>query len=136
MYRDPTRLADLGLLAETAETTGRRRRMFAITAAGWAALADWLADEHASETQIRDPALLKLAFADLGDDADLGSLAAAQAAVHERWHQEYGQRLDALSADDPATPSRRHLLTLGRAIESAYADFWAALAKAQRRDGG
>ena len=131
LYRDPSRLADLGLLEETAEATGRRRRMFAITAAGSARLARWLADEHSSETQIRDPALLKLAFADLVDDDGLGSLAAAQVAVHQRWLQEYGQRIEALSADDPATPSRRHLLALGRAIEAAYTDFWGRLAQAE-----
>ena len=127
LYRDPTRLAALGLLAETTEATGRRRRIFAITATGRAELTRWLADEHTSETQIRDPALLKLAFADLTGD-DLGLLAAGQAAVHQRWLTEYGQRIDALSADDPATPSRRHLLELGRAIEAAYAEFWARLA--------
>jgi DNA-binding PadR family transcriptional regulator len=132
LYRDPSRLAALGLLEETAEATGRRRRIFAITATGRAELARWLADEHTSETQIRDPALLKLAFADLADDDDLGSLAAGQAAVHRRWLQEYGHRIEALSADDPATPSRRHLLGLGRAIEAAYTDFWGRLAEAER----
>jgi DNA-binding PadR family transcriptional regulator len=132
LYRDPSRLAALGLLEETPERTGRRRRMFAITVAGLAELARWLADEHTSETQIRDPALLKLAFADLANDDDLTSLAAAQAAMHERWLQEYGQRIEALNADDPATPARRHLLTLGRAIETAYTDFWGRLAEAER----
>jgi DNA-binding PadR family transcriptional regulator len=132
LYRDPTRLADLGLLEETPEATGRRRRIFAITAAGRAELARWLADDHTTETQIRDPALLKLALADLADAEVLVSLAAGQAAVHQRWLQEYGQRLEALSADDPATPSRRHLLALGGAIEAAYADFWARLAEAER----
>ncbi len=131
LYRDASRLAELGLLRETAETTGRRRRIFAITAAGKTALARWLADEHTSETQIRDPALLKLAFADLADDCNLGSLAAGQAAVHERWLRDYGQRLQALPADDPGTPSRRHLLALARAIEAAYTDFWRRLAQAQ-----
>jgi DNA-binding PadR family transcriptional regulator len=131
LYRDPSRLAGLGLLEETAEASGRRRRIFAITAAGRAQLTRWLADEHTSATQIRDPALLKLAFADLAGDDHLGSLAAAQADVHQRWLEEYGQRLDALRADDPATPSRRHLLTLGRAIEAAYADFWRALDRAE-----
>ncbi len=130
LYRDPSRLAELGLLRETAETTGRRRRIFAITAAGKTALGRWLADEHTSETQIRDPALLKLAFADLAD-GNLGSLAAGQAAVHERWLRDYGQRLQALPADDPGTPSRRHLLALARAIEAAYTDFWRRLAQAQ-----
>jgi DNA-binding PadR family transcriptional regulator len=132
LYRDPTRLAALGLLGETAETTGRRRRIFAITAAGRAQLAHWLADEHTTETQIRDPALLKLAFADLAGGEDLRALAAGQAAVHQRWLQEYRQRIEALSADDPATPSRRHLLALGHAIEAAYADFWSQLAEAER----
>jgi hypothetical protein len=46
------------------------------------ALGAWLADHHASRTQIRDPALLKLAFAGLGSRENLSALAAAQAAGH------------------------------------------------------
>jgi DNA-binding PadR family transcriptional regulator len=128
LYRDATRLAGLGLLEETAEQTGRRRRVFEITAAGQKALTAWLADDHASETQIRDPALLKLAFSDLGSAADLRALAAAQAGIHRHWIQEYSDRAARLSAEDPATPSRQLVLELGLAIESAYAKFWAHLA--------
>jgi DNA-binding PadR family transcriptional regulator len=129
LYRDATRLAGLGLLGETVEQAGRRRRIFEITEAGRKALRGWLADDHTSETQIRDPALLKLAFSDLGSAADLRALAAAQAGVHRHWVQEYGERAAGLSAEDPATPSRQRVLELGMAIESAYAKFWAQLAR-------
>lgn len=131
LYRDAPRLAALGLLQEKVETSGRRRRTFDITPAGRAALARWLAGDHASETQIRDPALLKLAFSDIAADGDLVGLASAQAAIHRHWVQEYGQRLDGLAADDPARPSRARVLELGRAIEAAYATFWAELAETE-----
>lgn len=128
LYRDPVRLAALGLLQETTESTGRRRRIFNLTPAGHAELASWLADEHATETQIRDPALLKLAFSDLAPADALPALAAAQAAVHRRWEREYEQRSADLPPDDPGTTMRRHLLAAGRAIEAAYAEFWSQLA--------
>ena len=131
LYRDAPHLAQLGLLHETAEEDGRRRRMYAITAAGRERLAAWLGDDHATDTQIRDPALLKLAFADLGAGGDLHALARAQSARHRHWVQEYRARTAGLDGDDPATPARRHVLGLGEAIESAYADFWEGL----RRDG-
>jgi PadR family transcriptional regulator AphA len=100
----------------------------AIFEAGRKALTGWLAGDHASETQIRDPALLKLAFSDLGSAAALRALAAAQADIHRHWAQEYGERVASLSAEDPATPSRQRVLGLGLAIESAYEKFWAQLA--------
>lgn len=131
LYRDAPHLAALGLLQETVETSGRHRRTFDITSSGRAALARWLSGDHATETQIRDPALLKLAFSDLAADGDLAALAAAQASIHRHLANQYGQRLDALDDSDPARPSRTRLLELGRAIEAAYATFWAKLAEAE-----
>lgn len=68
------------------------------------ALEQWLTDPGATETQIRDPALLKLAFADLGPDRTLPALAAQQAAIHHHWVSDYEHRAAALATDDPATP--------------------------------
>ena len=129
LYRDAPRLAERGFLDENAEDHGRRRRRFAITPAGREALRAWLGDEPTSEAQIRDPALLRLAFADLGSSEALAALARAQAAEHRRWDEEYGRRLARLDPDDPATPSRLRVLRAGRAIESAYAAFWDELEK-------
>lgn len=47
LYRIPARLAELGLLQEETEHTGRRRRVFHLTDAGQTALKQWLADPHA-----------------------------------------------------------------------------------------
>src|SRR4051812_28079099 len=59
LYRDPARLAELGLLAEEVEESGRRRRLFRITPAGQEALADWLTDPRTPFSEMRDPAQLK-----------------------------------------------------------------------------
>jgi DNA-binding PadR family transcriptional regulator len=130
LYRDAPRLAEIGLLHETTEDSGRRRRRFSITPAGSAALHDWLATDHDTPTQIRDPALLKLAFAGLGTEQDLAALASAQADQHRGWLEEYARRLQSLDPDDSASPDRRRVLALGQAIEDAYARFWSEL-----RDG-
>ena len=42
LYSEPPRLGALGLVTETRETEGRRRRVFAITPAGTSALGAWL----------------------------------------------------------------------------------------------
>src|ERR1035437_10413355 len=41
IYTECARLADVGLLAEEREETGRRRRIFRLTEEGAAALEDW-----------------------------------------------------------------------------------------------
>src|SRR3954451_10260530 len=46
-YSEPERLAEAGLLTEDREEGGRRRRRYAITAAGRRALREWLAEPTA-----------------------------------------------------------------------------------------
>nr|MDT0666032.1 PadR family transcriptional regulator [Micromonospora sp. DSM 115978] len=82
LYKEPPRLADAGLLVEEREQGGRRRRVFRITDSGRAVLRAWLAQGETGRTERRDPGLLKLTFADLGEPEDLARLAATQAAVH------------------------------------------------------
>src|SRR3954447_797841 len=82
LYRDPPRLAELGLLTEETEEGGRRRRFFHLTPAGERALRDWLAAPEVPQAEFRDPAQLRLAFADLGDPDDLVRLARTQAHQH------------------------------------------------------
>ncbi|HEY8641773.1 MAG TPA: PadR family transcriptional regulator [Candidatus Dormibacteraeota bacterium] len=42
LYVEPARLAEKGLVDETRELTGRRRRVYRITEAGRQALREWL----------------------------------------------------------------------------------------------
>src|SRR6185436_3484837 len=65
LYDEPKRLAQAGLLEETREETGRRRRHYAITEAGRRPLGEWLSEPVTTPTEYRDLGLLKLFFAEL-----------------------------------------------------------------------
>ncbi|GAA2168108.1 PadR family transcriptional regulator [Actinomadura napierensis] len=130
LYRIPTRLAADGLLREEAEEGGRRRRVFHVTDAGRAALRRWLADPGGPRIETRDPAQLKLFFADLGDPDDVVALAREQAALHRRWLETYRERRARLDPSDEARlTSRARILKLGILHERAYVDFWEHLAE-------
>jgi DNA-binding PadR family transcriptional regulator len=62
LYAEPARLVELGLLSEERESTGRKRRLYALTSAGRRALRTWLAEPTDEPTEIRDLAILKLFF--------------------------------------------------------------------------
>ncbi|WP_228010330.1 PadR family transcriptional regulator [Nonomuraea phyllanthi] len=129
LYRIPARPASLGLLREEAEHTGRRRRVFHLTDEGRTALNQWLADPHAPEPETRDPAQLKLFFADLGDPADVVALARERARRHRHWlevHRSLRAGLD--PSDRTRLVSRARILKLGILHEQAYVDSWESLA--------
>jgi DNA-binding PadR family transcriptional regulator len=129
LYRIPARLAADGLLREETEEGGRHRRVFHLTAAGRAALRRGLADPGGPPMETRDPAQLKLFFADLGDPGDVVALAREQAALHRRWLDDYRARRAALDPSDKARlTSRARILRLGVLHEQAYVDFWEHLA--------
>ena len=123
LYAEPARLAEAGLLEETREETGRRRRHYSITPAGRELLDAWLAESVASPSEIRDLALLKLFFSELADDEDIVTLAEEQAAAHrtkiaiyETIRERYAGRHEF---------ARRLLsLELGTRLAEASADFW------------
>src|ERR671931_2151812 len=73
VYREPERLAGLGLLSETREEGGRRRRRFRVTDEGRSALREWLRVPTGEFTELRDPGLLQLFLG-----ADPGPLAQLQ----------------------------------------------------------
>lgn len=77
VYQEPKRLVRLGLADATREYTGKRAStVYAITAAGRTALAEWL-DQPGGDPTIEFEALLKVAFADNGSiDALRTNLAA------------------------------------------------------------
>ncbi|MFL5821409.1 MAG: PadR family transcriptional regulator [Solirubrobacteraceae bacterium] len=124
LYSEPERLARAGYLTEERETGGRRRKRYAITRRGRAALHEWLAASTPGLAELRDPGLLKLY---LGGDPAV--LAAAQLEAHERKLREY-QRIRA--ADDGAGP-RGPWLTLDAGIghEREWVRYWRRLRDAR-----
>ncbi|WP_371502975.1 hypothetical protein OG871_37530 [Kitasatospora sp. NBC_00374] len=80
------------------------------------------------EPETRNPALLKLTFADLGAPGQVAELAAAQAAQHRRWRDTYRDLRARLDRQAPDAAARLRLITLGIAHEQSYVAFWEALA--------
>ena len=146
LYSEPPRLAALGLVTETREaqqvrpadqifetreTEGRRRRVFAITPAGTSALGAWLDRPSSAPTELRDPGLLQLFFADLASADAKRRLAERRLAIHEaklaayRAADRYERR-----ADEPQRGRRTvehwrgETLPMGLRYESGAVDFW------------
>jgi PadR family transcriptional regulator, regulatory protein AphA len=125
LYSEPARLASRGLVEETREEGGRRRRTFALTEAGREALQDWLgASPEPSGTEIRDLGLLRLFFgAAARSEGDVGANARAQARAHREKLALYEDLVRVV--DEPHVAAT---LRLGTAYERAAVDFWASLA--------
>ena len=121
LYTEPERLTAAGYLNETREETGRRRKLYSITAKGRRALEDWRTETTTDLAELREPALLKLFFG-----ADPGALAAVQIPANEERLAEY-ERIRAEMPDDiPAGP--RQALEMGIRFERAAISFWQELA--------
>lgn len=140
LYSEPARLAGLGLVDEARETTGRRRRVFATTTAGEAALRAWLDRPSNEPTELRDPGLLQLFFGDLAPAESRLRLAEQQLAIHQAKLAAY-QRDHRLEARPPAFDRgqrtvehwRGETLPMGIAYESGAVRFWADLADRARK---
>lgn len=123
LYREPTRLARRGLVAEDQEVTGRRRRTYRITPTGADALLEWLAAPTGVHVEIRDVALVKLFFADLVDSTTVVSLAEAQIEAHGQLRQRYQGLLERYE-DRAEFAHQIQPLRIGIAYENAYLSFW------------
>lgn len=125
LYAEPARLVALGLLDEQQETTGRRRRTYALTDAGRAALDRWLATTSDEGTELRDEALLKLYF---GGQAPHGSVAAFAAHAADV-HRERLAAYEALVMDPPPRVDLHQLsiLALAARYEAEAVAFWDAV---------
>jgi PadR family transcriptional regulator AphA len=126
LYAEPRKLSEAGLLEETTEDGGRRRRTYAITDAGLAALDLWFSEPESGRTEARDPGLLKLFFADLAGLEAVRRLAEGQARTHRARERELAERRRGLSGH-----AGRHMLaTLELSIRhaSTFAEFWEQLA--------
>jgi PadR family transcriptional regulator AphA len=123
LYAEPARLAEAGLLEETREETGRRRRHYSITDAGRERLEDWLAEPVTSPNEVRDLALLKLFFSELTGPEEMVALARQQATAHREKLAVYAA-LRARFAGRPELSHRVLSLELGTRLAEAAAGFW------------
>lgn len=144
LYSEPPRLVGLGLVVEEREVAGRRRRVFAITPLGEAALAAWLDRPSDEPAELRDPGLLQLFFGDLAPVESRVRLAEQQLAIHRAKLARYeeDQRLERRVAGSERGQRtvehwRGETLPMGIAYESGAVEFWsdvAARARATLRD--
>ena len=132
LYAEPERLAKAGLLEETRETSGRRRRHYAITDSGRKRLAEWLAEPVAAPIEYRGLGLLKLFFAELAEPEAMLALAREQAAAqhaqligYEAIVERYGGR--------PDLALRLRSAELGIRLARAAADFWDEVVERESR---
>jgi DNA-binding PadR family transcriptional regulator len=117
LYTEPERLSAAGYLNETRENTGRRRKLYSLTARGRSALHEWR-DEPTSElAELREPALLKLFFG-----ADPAKLAEVQVTANRARLAEYEAIRDSMPDDVP--PGPRGALEMGIRFERAAIEFW------------
>ncbi|MDX6685484.1 MAG: hypothetical protein QOF86_1612 [Baekduia sp.] len=121
VYREPERLAAGGLVTERREETGRRRRFYAITEAGRAALEAWSHEAPDEAPELRDAGVLKLFFG-----ADPAVVAAHQLVVHQAKLAEYEELRDRLGDQMPA--AQRRALEFGIAWERSTIALWEAQA--------
>jgi DNA-binding PadR family transcriptional regulator len=131
LYTEPARLAGLGLLTETREHHGRHRRVFAITESGRRALVAWLERPSDEPTELRDPGLLQLFFADLVSPAARVRLAEQQLAIHRAKLSAYEEDARLERRPDAAGPGYRtaehwrgETLPMGILYERAAVAFW------------
>ena len=99
LYTECARLAEEGLLDERREESGRRRRVYSLTATGREALERWRADPQAELYELRDPGLLKLFFG-----ADPSALAKTQLERHRARLSAYEEMLGRRGHADRRAP--------------------------------
>jgi DNA-binding PadR family transcriptional regulator len=134
LYSEPPRLEALGLVSETRETEGRRRRVFTVTPAGVSALSLWLDQPSGAPTELRDLGLLQLFFTDLASGEARLRLAQQQLAIHRAKLAAYqeDERLDRRPAEPRKGQRtmehwRGETLRMGRMYEGAAVDFWSGV---------
>jgi DNA-binding PadR family transcriptional regulator len=136
LYKEPPRLAALGLVTEEREPEGRRRRMLVITTAGSEALTAWLERPARAHTEFRDLGLLQLFFMDLAPDGARLRLAQEQLALHAAKLAAYEadarlERREVGSAPGFRTVEhwRGATLPMGILYERAATQFWTSVAE-------
>ena len=135
LYKEPPRLVELGLATEEREQAGRRRRLFTVTAAGIDAVRAWLERPSRESTELRDPGLLQLFFADLASSEARRALVLEQLAIHRAKLVEYEAEARLERGYDRPLPGHRTVehwrgqtLSMGVRYERAAVDFWQGVA--------
>jgi PadR family transcriptional regulator AphA len=137
LYSEPPRLAGLGLVTETRESEGRRRRVFGITDAGLSAVRTWLDQPSGAAAQFRDRGLLQLFFVDLAAPGARLRLAEQQLAIHRAKLAAYEE--DARLERRPDAPVRGQrtvehwrgeTLRMFLLYERAAVEFWQGVVEA------
>ncbi len=123
IYRE-LRVLEAGGCIAVGETGSRDRRPYALTDAGRAAFADWIAREPGDEN-IRFPLLLALFFGEAVAPAELARTLRAHRARHEARLARYREQLPALERDHPF-PARA--ARFGVIYEEAVLTWFATLA--------
>jgi PadR family transcriptional regulator AphA len=117
VYREPERLAAGGYLTERREETGRRRRFYAITDRGRAAVQEWRARMPDELPEMRVPGVLKLFFG-----ADPVVLAQNQIEMLEaKLAESRALRAELLAV---IAPGQLRALDLGIAMYEAMIEIW------------
>lgn len=129
IYRTLNQLASESLVTATVVAQDERpdRKVYAITAAGQAALAEWLKTDQALPT-LRDPLLVQLFFGQELPRADLLRVVEQQLAAHQAQLAVFGQIPipPAASRPDDRWLALQHLtLDFGLALEQAYVSWLA-----------
>jgi DNA-binding PadR family transcriptional regulator len=131
LYKEPPRLCELGLLTEEREQGGRRRRLFTITEAGADALRAWLERPSWEPTELRDPGLLQLFFADQGSSDTRGDIGREQLPIHRRKLAAYEveEQLEqgsvvTIAGHRTLEHWRGQTLRMGVLYERAAVEFW------------
>jgi PadR family transcriptional regulator, regulatory protein AphA len=120
LYTECARLADEGLLDERQEESGRRRKIYRLTAGGRKALDRWRNEPATNLYELRDAATLKLFFG-----GDPKALAVEQLQAHRGRLREYEQV--AKSAEE-LPRGQRLALDCGIGHEREFIRFWTRIA--------
>jgi PadR family transcriptional regulator, regulatory protein AphA len=125
LYDEPARLVADGLVSETVEEGGRRRRTYSILPRGREALREWLSAPTTDQTEVRDLGLLKLFFASFGNRKDLLQLARDQYESHRARADAYEeQRTEIVGYADRWQVKTIELgIRYERCVEQFWADF-------------
>lgn len=120
IYTQCEKLVTAGLLAETREDSGRRRRLLSITPAGSEALQAWRDDPTVVPVEARDLALLKIFLG-----ADPAVIGPDQVDAHRAQLERYREMASAAGEDLP--DGVRAALVFGTRYEEALVEFWSTL---------
>ena len=123
IYAESERLARLGLLAETREHSGRRRRTYRITRQGRAALAAWLAEPTSEPIQYRSLGLLQLYFGWFASPEDVAAIARTQAEMHRERSALWTKTFEALHGREDRR-WQREVAEIAFKAEQSMAEQW------------